>query len=67
MPLPAAASPSRSPPQAASNRALTAEDVVAAVGQLGDNSLAPAGVDVSGLALEQGGGGEVGALVNGPA
>lgn len=40
--------------QAASKRALTAADVEAAVGQLGDNSLAPAGIDLSGLALDQG-------------
>eukprot|EP00878_Enallax_costatus_P036252 GHUV01040652.1.p1 GENE.GHUV01040652.1~~GHUV01040652.1.p1 ORF type:complete len:219 (+),score=71.18 GHUV01040652.1:243-899(+) len=40
--------------QAAANRPLTRDDVVAAVGQLGDNTLTPADVDVSGLALEQG-------------
>ena len=40
---------------AAVKRALSPEDVVAAVGQLGDNTLAPAGVDMSGLDLDQGG------------
>jgi hypothetical protein len=40
---------------AAVNRALSEADVVAAIGQLGDNTLAPSAVDVSGLDLSQGG------------
>jgi hypothetical protein len=35
-------------------RPLSEEDVVSAVGQLGDNTLAPADIDVSGLNLDQG-------------
>ncbi|KAF8065609.1 LHT2 [Scenedesmus sp. PABB004] len=38
----------------AAKRAMTADDVAAGVGQLGDNALAPASIDVSGLALDQG-------------
>jgi len=34
---------------------MSAADVAAAVGQLGDNSLAAASLDLSGLRLEQGG------------
>lgn len=41
--------------QPAAKRFMTHEDVLAAVGQLGDNVLMPASVDVSGLALDQGG------------
>lgn len=39
---------------AAVKRALSAVDVVAAVGQLGDNTLTPSDIDVSGLDLSQG-------------
>lgn len=41
--------------QPASKRPMTHDDVVAAVGQMGDNVLTPAAIDVSGLALDQGG------------
>jgi hypothetical protein len=40
--------------QQAAQRPLSEADVVASVGQLGDNTLAPASVDVSGLLLDQG-------------
>jgi hypothetical protein len=40
--------------QQAAQRPLSEADVVASVGQLGDNTLAPASVDVSGLQLDQG-------------
>lgn len=40
--------------QAASSRPMTSADVESAVGQLGDNTLTPAGIDLSGLDLEQG-------------
>jgi hypothetical protein len=40
--------------QQATQRPLSEADVLAGVGQLGDNTLAPASVDVSGLQLEQG-------------
>lgn len=40
---------------AAVNRALGEADVVAAIGQLGDNTLTPSAVDISGLDLSQGG------------
>jgi hypothetical protein len=40
--------------QQASQRPLSEADVAAAIGQLGDNALAPACVDVSGLQLQQG-------------
>lgn len=40
--------------QAAANRALTADDINKAVGQLGDNVLLPVNIDQSKLCLEQG-------------
>ena len=40
--------------QPAAKRPMTQDDVIAAVGQLGDNVLAPVNVNISGLALEQG-------------
>lgn len=40
--------------QPAAKRPMSADDVVAAVGQLGDNVLTPESVDVSGLAYKQG-------------
>jgi hypothetical protein len=49
-------------------RHLSEEDVVAAVGQLGDNTLAPAGIDVSELQLDEGakeGGGGQGGMPRG--
>jgi hypothetical protein len=42
------------PLSAASNRPLTADDVARGLGQLGDNTLRLAGLDTSGLQLEQG-------------
>jgi hypothetical protein len=39
---------------AAVKRALSEEDVTAAVGQLGDNTLTPADIDMSGLDLNSG-------------
>lgn len=39
---------------AAVTKALSEADVVAAVGQLGDNTLTPAHIDMSGLCLDQG-------------
>jgi hypothetical protein len=40
--------------QQAAQRPMSEADVVANVGQLGDNTVAPASVDVSGLQLDQG-------------
>jgi hypothetical protein len=39
---------------ASDSSGLSGNNVVASVGQLGDNTLAPASVDVSGLQLDQG-------------
>jgi hypothetical protein len=41
--------------QAARKAPMTQQDVIAAVGQLGDNTLAPASWDLTGLRLDQGG------------
>jgi hypothetical protein len=40
--------------QAASNRPMTAADAESAISQLGDNTLTPAAIDLSGLELDQG-------------